>query len=196
LRDSVEKSFNCITVDSDTSTSDTVLLFSTCKIKHRCIKNHDQKELIEFKLGLDRVLLDLAHQIVCDGEGATKFIEINVSGADNHAAAKEIGFSIANSPLVKTAIAGEDANWGRIVMAVGKSGQKANRDALSISIGGILIASNGQVVEGYDEIPVAQHMKGSSIVIDVDVGVNNGQSTVWTCDLTHGYIDINADYRT
>ena len=196
LRDSVEKSFNCITVDSDTSTSDTVLLFSTCKVKHRCIKNHDQKELIEFKLGLDRVLLDLAHQIVCDGEGATKFIEINVSGADNHAAAKEIGFSIANSPLVKTAIAGEDANWGRIVMAVGKSGQKANRDALSISIGGILIASNGQVVEGYDEIPVAQHMKGSSIVIDVDVGVNNGQSTVWTCDLTHGYIDINADYRT
>lgn len=196
LRDSVEKSFNCITVDSDTSTSDTVLLFSTCKVKHQCIKNHDQKELIEFKLGLDRVLLDLAHQIVCDGEGATKFIEINVSGADNHAAAKEIGFSIANSPLVKTAIAGEDANWGRIVMAVGKSGQKANRDALSISIGGILIASNGQVVEGYDEIPVAQHMKGSSIVIDVDVGVNNGQSTVWTCDLTHGYIDINADYRT
>ena len=196
LRDSVEKSFNCITVDSDTSTSDTVLLFSTCKVKHQCIKNHNQKELKEFKLGLDRVLLDLAHQIVCDGEGATKFIEINVSGADNHAAAKEIGFSIANSPLVKTAIAGEDANWGRIVMAVGKSGQKANRDALSISIGGILIASNGQVVEEYDEIPVAQHMKGSSIVIDVDVGVNNGQSTVWTCDLTHGYIDINADYRT
>ena len=196
LKDSVEKSFNCITVDSDTSTSDTVLLFSTCKVKHQCIENHDQKELIEFKLGLDRVLLDLAHQIVCDGEGATKFIEINVSGADNHAAAKEIGFSIANSPLVKTAIAGEDANWGRIVMAVGKSGQKANRDALSISIGGILIASNGQVVEEYDEIPVAQHMKGSSIVIDVDVGVNNGQSTVWTCDLTHGYIDINADYRT
>ena len=196
LRDSVEKSFNCITVDSDTSTSDTVLLFSTCKVKHQCIENHDQKELIEFKLGLDRVLLDLAHQIACDAEGATKFIEINVSGADNHAAAKEIGFSIANSPLVKTAIAGEDANWGRIVMAVGKSGQKANRDALSISIGGILIASNGQVVEEYDEIPVAQHMKGSSIVIDVDVGVNNGQSTVWTCDLTHGYIDINADYRT
>ncbi|MBT5429444.1 MAG: bifunctional glutamate N-acetyltransferase/amino-acid acetyltransferase ArgJ [Rhodospirillaceae bacterium] len=196
LKDSVEKSFNCITVDSDTSTSDTVLLFSTCKVKHQCIENHDQKELIEFKLGLDRVLLDLAHQIVCDGEGATKFIEINVSGADNHAAAKEIGFSIANSPLVKTAIAGEDANWGRIVMAVGKSGQKANRDALSISIGGVLIASDGQVVEGYDEMPVTQHMKGSSIVIDVDVGVNNGQSTVWTCDLTHGYIDINADYRT
>ena len=196
LRDSVEKSFNCITVDSDTSTSDTVLLFSTCKVKHQCIENHDQKELIEFKLGLDRVLLDLAHQIVCDGEGATKFIEINVSGADNHAAAKEIGFSIANSPLVKTAIAGEDANWGRIVMAVGKSGQKANRDALSISIGGVLIANNGQVVEGYDEMPVTQHMKGSSIVIDVDVGVNSGQSKVWTCDLTHGYIDINADYRT
>ncbi|MDC0990097.1 bifunctional glutamate N-acetyltransferase/amino-acid acetyltransferase ArgJ [Rhodospirillales bacterium] len=196
LKDSVEKSFNCITVDSDTSTSDTVLLFSTCKVKHQCIKNHDQKELIEFKLGLDRVLLDLAHQIVCDGEGATKFIEINVTGADSNDAAKEIGFSIANSPLVKTAIAGEDANWGRIVMAVGKSGQKANRDALSISIGGVLIASNGQVVEGYDEMPVTQHMKGSSIVIDVDVGVNSGQSKVWTCDLTHGYIDINADYRT
>tara|TARA_B110000444_G_scaffold80499_1_gene76044 strand:+ start:383 stop:1609 length:1227 start_codon:yes stop_codon:yes gene_type:complete len=196
LKDSVEKSFNCITVDSDTSTSDTVLLFSTCKVKHQRIKNYDQNELTEFKLGLDRVLLDLAHQIVCDGEGATKFIEINVSGADSNDAAKEIGFSIANSPLVKTAIAGEDANWGRIVMAVGKSGQKANRDALTISIGGVLIASNGQVVEGYDEMPVAQHMKGSSIVIDVDVGVNNGQSKVWTCDLTHGYIDINADYRT
>ena len=196
LKDSVEKSFNCITVDSDTSTSDTVLLFSTCKVKHQCIENHDQKELIEFKLGLDRVLLDLAHQIVCDGEGATKFIEINVTGADSNDSAKEIGFSIANSPLVKTAIAGEDANWGRIVMAVGKSGQKANRDALSISIGGVLIASNGQVVEGYDEMPVTQHMKGSSIVIDVDVGVNSGQSKVWTCDLTHGYIDINADYRT
>jgi glutamate N-acetyltransferase/amino-acid N-acetyltransferase len=196
LKDSVEKSFNCITVDSDTSTSDTVLLFSTCKVKHQRIKNYDQNELTEFKLGLDRVLLDLAHQIVCDGEGATKFIEINVSGADSNDAAKEIGFSIANSPLVKTAIAGEDANWGRIVMAVGKSGQKANRDALTISIGGVLIASNGQVVEGYDEMPVAQHMKGSSIVIDVDVGVNSGQSKVWTCDLTHGYIDINADYRT
>jgi glutamate N-acetyltransferase/amino-acid N-acetyltransferase len=192
----VEKSFNCITVDSDTSTSDTVLLFSTCKAKHLSIKSYDQEELKKFKSGLDRVLLDLAHQIICDGEGATKFIEINVTGADSNDAAKEIGFSIANSPLVKTAIAGEDANWGRIVMAVGKSGQKANRDALSISIGGVLIASNGQVVEGYDEMPVAQHMKGSSIVIDVDVGVNSGQSQVWTCDLTHGYIDINADYRT
>ena len=196
LKDSVEKSFNRITVDSDTSTSDSVLLFSTCKAKHLYIKNYNQKELKEFKAGLDRVLLDLAHQIVCDGEGATKFIEINVSGADNNDAAKEIGFSIANSPLVKTAIAGEDANWGRIVMAVGKSGQKANRDTLAISIGGIQIACNGQAVEGYNEMPVAQHMKGSSIVIDVDVGVSNGLSKVWTCDLTHGYIDINADYRT
>ena len=139
---------------------------------------------------------DLAHQIVRDGEGASKFIEITVTGADSDAAAKRIGLSIANSPLVKTAIAGEDANWGRIVMAVGKAGEKAERDRLNIAIGGITIASNGLAVDGYDEAPVTAHMQSPEINIAVDVGVGNGRATVWTCDLTHGYIDINADYRS
>ena len=140
--------------------------------------------------------LDLAQQIVRDGEGATKFVEIKVTGADSDAAAKRIGLSIANSPLVKTAIAGQDANWGRIVMAVGKSGERAERDTLQITIGGVKITDQGKVVPGYDEGPVAQHMKGQEIDIAVDIGLGSGQATVWTCDLTHGYIDINADYRS
>ena len=141
-------------------------------------------------------MLDLAQQIVRDGEGATKFIEIKVSGAFNEASARKIGLSIANSPLVKTAIAGEDANWGRIVMAVGKSGERADRDKLCISMGGVEIATFGQAVEGYDEVPVVEHMKGKEIDIGVDVGIGGGTASVWTCDLTHGYISINADYRT
>jgi glutamate N-acetyltransferase/amino-acid N-acetyltransferase len=145
---------------------------------------------------LDEVLLDLAHQVVRDGEGASKFIEITVTGADGDVAAKRIALSIANSPLVKTAIAGEDANWGRIVMAVGKAGEKANRDKLDITIGGVQVTQNGMRVEGYDETPVVAHMKGQDIKITVDVGVAIGQATVWTCDLTHGYISINADYRS
>jgi glutamate N-acetyltransferase/amino-acid N-acetyltransferase len=145
---------------------------------------------------LDEVLIDLAGQVVRDGEGATKFIAITVTGAEDDLAAKRIGLSIANSPLVKTTVAGEDANWGRIVMAVGKAGQKANRDKLAIEIGGIRVAADGMVVPGYDERPVAEHMKGSEIDILVDVGVGGGISKVWTCDLTHGYITINADYRS
>jgi len=141
-------------------------------------------------------MLDLAHQIVRDGEGATKFIEISVSGAFSDVSARKIALSIANSPLVKTAIAGEDANWGRIVMAVGKSGEKADRDKLSISIGGIEIANSGQAVLNYNEEPVVKHMKGRDIKIHVDVGIGDGITSVWTCDLTHGYISINADYRT
>jgi glutamate N-acetyltransferase/amino-acid N-acetyltransferase len=141
-------------------------------------------------------MLDLAQQIVRDGEGATKFIKIKVSGASDDLSARKIGLSIANSPLVKTAIAGEDANWGRVVMAVGKSGEKADRDKLCISIGGIEIARFGQAVENYNESPVAKHMEGKEINIDVDVGVGKGVASVWTCDLTHGYIAINADYRT
>jgi len=144
----------------------------------------------------DDLMLDLAHQIVRDGEGASKFVEITVSGADNDAAAKKIALTIANSPLVKTAIAGEDANWGRIVMAVGKSGEAADRDKLSIAIGGIEVAAAGEVVPGYDETPVTEHMKGLEIDITVDVGIGDGRATVWTCDLTHDYITINADYRT
>ena len=186
-----QKSFNSITVDSDTSTSDTLLMFAT-----GTAGNDASAPLDDFRAALGDLLLDLAQQIVRDGEGATKFITINVSGAENDMAAKRIGLAIANSPLVKTAVAGEDANWGRIVMAVGKSGEAADRDKLSISIGGVEITAMGGVVEGYDETPVATHMKGKNIDIDVDVGVGNGTWTVWTCDLTHTYISINADYRS
>lgn len=186
-----QKSFNSITVDSDTSTSDTVLAFATGSAK-----NDKSAPLDGFKNALGEIMTDLAHQIVRDGEGATKFISINVTGAENHMAAKCIGLSIANSPLVKTAIAGEDANWGRIVMAVGKSGEEADRDKLSISIGGVEIAAMGAAAPGYDETPVTAHMKGDEINIQVDIGIGNGCWTVWTCDLTHGYISINADYRS
>jgi len=196
LSKSVDRSFNSITVDSDTSTSDTVLFFATGQAAHTQISDISDKSLNIFCQALDAVMLDLAQQIVRDGEGATKFIEIKVSGASDDASARKIGLSIANSPLVKTAIAGEDANWGRIVMAVGKSGEKADRDKLCISIGGIAIARSGQAVEDYNELPVAKHMKGKEINIEVDVGIGEGVASVWTCDLTHGYITINADYRT
>src|SRR5262249_7122873 len=139
---------------------------------------------------------DLAIQVVRDGEGAEKFVAITVTGAASAGAAKTIALAIANSPLVKTAIAGEDANWGRIVMAVGKAGQKADRDKLQIKIGGVLVASKGAVTPGYDETPVVSHMRGREIDIQVDVGVGKGRATVWTCDLTHGYIRINGDYRS
>ena len=191
LVETANKSFNANTVDSDTSTSDTVLAFATGQAG-----NDPSADIACFKDAFQDVLLDLAHQIVRDGEGATKFVEITVRGAESDRAAKIIGLAIANSPLVKTAIAGEDANWGRVVMAVGKSGEAADRDNLAISIGGIEIAKKGSVIPGYDEAPVAQHMKGQDIIIDVDVGVGGGQATVWTCDLTHGYISINADYRS
>jgi glutamate N-acetyltransferase/amino-acid N-acetyltransferase len=188
------KSFNCITVDSDTSTSDTLMLFATGRAAHPKVKG--PKDLRSFKKALDDLLLDLALQVVKDGEGASKFVRIDVAGAASKRAAKAIGFAIANSPLVKTAVAGEDANWGRIVMAVGKSGEKADRDRLSIAIGGIQVAKDGQVVPGYDEAPVTRHMKGADIVFCVDVGVGRGDASVWTCDLTHAYIDINGSYRT
>ena len=191
LVETANMSFNAITVDSDTSTSDTVLAFATGQAG-----NDPDADVACFKDAFQDVLLDLAHQIVRDGEGATKFVEITVSGAESDQAAKAIGLAIANSPLVKTAIAGEDANWGRVVMAVGKSGEAADRDKLAISIGGIEIAKKGSVIPGYDEAPVAQHMKGQNILINVDVGVGGGQATVWTCDFTHGYISINADYRS
>lgn len=194
LRQGSEKSFNAITVDSDTSTSDTLLLFATGQASHPPVSS--LTDLAAFRRALDALLLDLALQVVKDGEGATKFVEISVTGAASKRAAKKIALSIANSPLVKTAIAGEDANWGRIVMAVGKSGEKADRDRLSIAIGGIQVAKDGQVVTGYDEAPVAAHMKGSDIVFAVDVGIGRGKATVWTCDLTHAYIDINGSYRT
>ena len=160
----------------------------------------DDPALDEFKTALEEVLRNLAHQIVSDGEGATKFVTITVTGAEDDRAAKVIALSIANSPLVKTAIAGEDANWGRIVMAVGKAGEEADRDKMAIRVGSVEIASMGEVVDGYNEAPVAEHMKGQNIDIEVDVGViagnDAGSATVWTCDLNHGYITINADYRS
>src|SRR5690348_1934684 len=173
----VETSFNAITVDSDTSTSDTLLLFATGKgAHHATISKASDKRLNEFRHKLDAVLLDLALQVVRDGEGAQKLIRIDVTGAESDEAAKRVALSVANSPLVKTAIAGADANWGRIVMAVGKAGEAADRDKLKISIGGVKVAAQGQRVAGFDETPVAQHMKGSEITIAVDVGVGRGRA--------------------
>ncbi len=199
LTRTVDRSLNCITVDGDTSTSDTLLLAATGHARHprmpaACAVNDPL--ICDFVRALDDLMIDLAHQIVRDGEGAQKFVTVTVSGAASAAAARRIGLTVANSPLVKTAIAGADANWGRIVMAVGRAGEKADRDRLKISIGGIELAREGARVADYDETPIARHMKGREIDIAVDVGVGRGRATVWTCDLTHGYIDINADYRT
>lgn len=197
LSELVETSFNSITVDSDTSTSDTLLLFATCKSSHAEINDGNKSEkLADFKRALNNIMLNLAHQIVKDGEGATKFITINVKGAESDRAAKIIGLAIADSPLVKTAIAGEDPNWGRIVMAVGKSGEQADRDKLTIGIGEAILAKNGQLNPDYTESATAEYMKGQNIDIHVDLAIGNGQNTVWTCDLTHDYISINADYRS
>ncbi|MBK1663733.1 bifunctional ornithine acetyltransferase/N-acetylglutamate synthase [Rhodospirillum rubrum] len=196
LTQGVERSFNAITVDGDTSTSDSLMLFATGKAGNAPVQTAIDRRLSGFRKALFALLTDLAHQVVRDGEGATKFVTVTVTGAKSPRAAKRIGLAIANSPLVKTAIAGEDANWGRIVMAVGKSGEEADRDRLEIRIGGHLIAAEGQAVADYDEGPVATHMKGTDVDIAVDLGLGRGKATVWTCDLTHGYIDINADYRT
>jgi len=196
LSEGVERSFNCITVDSDTSTSDTLLLFATAQAGNPAVAEAADPRLADFKAKLFDLLLDLSHQVVKDGEGASKFVSITVSGADSDRAAHIIALAIANSPLVKTAIAGEDANWGRIVMAVGKAGQRADRDRLTIRIGGVLVAEKGEAAEGYDEAPVAAHMKGQEIEIAVDLGLGSGRAQVWTCDLTHAYIDINGSYRT
>ena len=197
LSRAVDGSFNATTVDGDTSTSDTVLLCATgAGAKHPKISSARDAHLADFRRALGEVAEDLAIQIVRDGEGAQKFVTVNVRGAESKRAARVIGLSIANSPLVKTAIAGEDPNWGRIVMAVGKAGEKADRDRLSVAIGGVPITENGQLTPGYDEAPVARHMKGAEIEISVDVGIGRGKASVWTCDLTHGYITINADYRS
>ncbi|MGE4062271.1 MAG: bifunctional glutamate N-acetyltransferase/amino-acid acetyltransferase ArgJ [Rhodospirillaceae bacterium] len=189
-------SFNCMTVDSDTSTSDTLLLFATGKAGHTPIETLSDPRVAGFKSALDSLLIELAKLVARDGEGASKFIEVRVRGAEHDKAARRIALSIANSPLVKTAIAGEDANWGRIVMAVGKAGERADRDKLEIAIGGTVITRDGAPVPDYDETPVVAHMKGQEIGIDVDVGIGKGSAVVWTCDLTHGYIDINGSYRT
>ncbi|MEM7089954.1 MAG: bifunctional glutamate N-acetyltransferase/amino-acid acetyltransferase ArgJ [Pseudomonadota bacterium] len=185
-----DRTFNCITVDSDTSTSDSLLLCATGA------SGVDATGIPAFAEALESVMLDLAQQVVRDGEGATKLVEIRVTGAASDEDAKVHGLAIANSPLVKTAIAGEDPNWGRIVMAIGKSGAAADRDLLSISFGDILVAEKGWVSPDYREEDAAVYMKGQDLVIAVDLGLGEGKSSVWTCDLTHGYIEINADYRS
>ena len=190
LKKGVDRSFNCTTVDSDTSTSDTVLLIATGQVAHPA------GPLGDFSKKLSDVLMDLALQVTRDGEGAQKLVKIDVTGAVSAKSAKKIAMTIANSPLVKTAIAGEDANWGRIVMAVGKAGEPADRDKLSVGVGGVWMAKDGGVVPGYDETPVVAHMKGREIDMTVDIGLGSGKATVWTCDLTHGYIDINGSYRS
>ncbi len=191
-----EATFSCITVDGDTSTSDTVLLFAAGKAGNAPLSSWDDTGADAFYAALLQCCRDLAHQVVRDGEGAQKFIEIAVTGAADNHSARRVGLAIANSPLVKTAIAGGDANWGRVVMAVGKAGEPADRDRLSIGFGGTWAAKDGQPLADYDEAPVARHLEGKDIRIDVDLGVGNGRATVWTCDLTHGYISINADYRS
>ena len=190
LTELTDATFNCITVDSDTSTSDSLMLCATGA------SGVDAGENGAFFGALHDVMLDLAHQVVRDGEGATKFVEIRVRGAKSDADAKTHAMAIANSPVVKTAIAGEDPNWGRVVMAIGKSGAAADRDKLSIWFGSVLVAENGWVSPNYNEADAAALMKEQDICITVDLGLGDGASTVWTCDLTHGYISINADYRS
>jgi glutamate N-acetyltransferase / amino-acid N-acetyltransferase len=193
----VKTSFNCITVDSDTSTSDTLLLFATGKgAKHAPVTRAGDKRLNDFRAKLNGLLLDLALQVVRDGEGMTKAIRVDVTGAESDEAAKKIAFAIANSPLVKTAIAGSDANWGRVVMAVGKSGEKADRDRLAIRFGSVLVAENGDRAKKYNEAAATKAVSGLEVVIAADIGLGKGKATVWTCDLTHGYIDINGSYRS
>lgn len=197
LADAIERSFNAITVDSDTSTSDTILLFATGKgAKHSDISKPEDRRLGSFKKALDKVLLDLALQVVRDGEGASKLIQIDVTGARDKTAAKKIAMAIANSPLVKTALAGSDANWGRVVMAIGKAGEEADRDKVKIAFGRHVVAEKGVRSARYDEAKATKAVSGQEVKISVDVGVGNASSRVWTCDLTEGYIHINASYRS
>jgi glutamate N-acetyltransferase/amino-acid N-acetyltransferase len=191
-----DRTFNATTVDSDTSTSDTLLLLATGAAGNRPITAADDPALAGFAQALEAVLHDLALQVVRDGEGAQKLIEITVRGAAEARAARRIGLVIANSPLVKTAIAGEDANWGRVVAAVGRSGEAIDPARLGVAFGGHDVARDGGAVPDLDEGPVAAHLRGREIRIEVTVGAGPGEARVWTCDLTHGYIDINADYRS
>ena len=199
LSKGVKGSFNAVTVDSDTSTSDTLMLFATGKAAARgvpAITEIGDARLSGFKRALNSLLLELAHLVCKDGEGARKFVEVRVAGAASSRSAKRVALSIANSPLVKTAIAGEDANWGRVVMAVGKAGEPADRDRLDISFGDIMVAQQGARAPSYDEAAVSAYMKGEHIVIAADLGLGRGKATVWTCDLTKAYVEINGDYRS
>ena len=199
LSKGVKGSFNAVTVDSDTSTSDTLMLFATGKAAARgvpAIAEVNDTRLSGFKRALNSILLELAHLVCKDGEGARKFVEVRVTGAASARSAKRVALSIANSPLVKTAIAGEDANWGRVVMAVGKAGEPADRDRLDIGFGDIFVAKQGARAPSYDEAAVSDYMKGDTIVITADLGLGRGKATVWTCDLTKAYVEINGDYRS
>ncbi len=197
LSKSVERSFNAITVDSDTSTSDTLMIFATGQARGaQRIEDAADSRAAEFRRALDRLLRNLAQQVVRDGEGARKFITVKVEGAATRKAAKRIAFSIANSPLVKTACAGEDANWGRVVMAVGKAGEKAERDQLDVFFGKIRVAHEGMRDPAYDEAAASAYMKRDAIEITADLHLGRGRATVWTCDLTKEYVAINGDYRS
>ncbi len=199
VADSADRTFNCVTIDGDTSTSDTLLVFATGEAEKRgCPRITDATDprIADFAAVLHDLLKELAILVAKDGEGITKFVTIEVEGAEDDRAARRIGLAIGNSPLVKTAIAGQDANWGRVVMAVGKSGEAADRDKLSIRFGDILVAHEGERAPSYKEEEVALYMKRPEITLSVELGIGEGRATVWTCDLTHGYIDINADYRS
>ncbi len=197
LSKSVDRSFNAITVDSDTSTSDTLMIFATGEAPGAPrIEDAADPRAAAFRRALDKLLRNLAHQVVRDGEGARKFITVNVEGAASRKAARRVAFSIANSPLVKTACAGEDANWGRVVMAVGKAGEKAERDTLDIFFGKIRVAHGGMRDPGYDEAAASAYMKRDAIEITADLHIGRGRATVWTCDLTKDYVAINGDYRS
>ncbi len=194
-REIADKTFNCITVDSDTSTSDTVIVFATGASGAK-ITDAGSTEAQAFAAALHEVMRDMARQVVRDGEGLSKFVEISVTGAESDQAAHKIAMTLANSPILKAAFAGEDPNWGRVVMAVGKAGEAADRDKLAIRFGDILVAENGQRAPGYAEEQGATYMKNAELAVSVDVGIGSGSAVVWTCDLTHDYITINADYRT
>jgi glutamate N-acetyltransferase/amino-acid N-acetyltransferase len=199
LKRGADKSLNCVTVDGDTSTSDTLLLFATgatALMGAPTVTDAADPRLRPFRKALDELLVDLAQQIARDGEGARKFVTVQVSGATSQKSAHRIALSIANSPLVKTAIAGEDANWGRVVMAVGKAGEPADRDRLAIWFGDIRVAVDGARDPAYDEETTSAYMKGDAITIRVDLGLGKAKATVWTCDLTKDYVAINGDYRS
>jgi glutamate N-acetyltransferase/amino-acid N-acetyltransferase len=199
LKKGADKSFNCVTIDSDTSTSDTLLFFATGAAAKRgapAITLPSDRRLKEFRQELEGLLCDLAPQVARDGEGARKFVTVKITGAKGATSAKRIAMAVANSPLVKTAVAGEDANWGRVVMAVGKAGEPAERDKLAIWFGDIRVAAKGARDPAYDEAKTTAYMRGSDIIIRVDLGLGRGEATVWTCDLTKEYVEINGDYRS
>jgi len=192
----VRSTFNSVTVDGDRSTNDTLLLFATGQAGAPKISRAGDRRLGAFRDALEGVMLDLAHQLIRDGEGATKFVKITVTGAESPASARKIAKTVAESPLVKTAFAGEDANWGRIVMAVGRADEPVNRERMSVKFGDLVAAHDGAVSPGYDERKMSAYMKRPELEVSVDVGVGRSSASVWTCDLTKRYVEINGDYRS